>query len=55
MNFENKEQELHDLLYESVGTKETKSRNYKVKEQELQDPPNTFNTSNIKSRNYTTY
>jgi hypothetical protein len=44
-----KEQELQDLLYESVGTTKTKSRNYKVKEQELQDPPNTFNTSNTKS------
>ena len=45
----NKEQELQDLLYESVGTKETKSRNYKVEVQELQDSPNTFNTSNTKN------
>jgi len=48
----NKEQELHDLLFESVGTKEIKSRNYKVKEQVPQDSPNTFNTSNI---NYKTH
>ena len=46
---DNKEQKLQDLLYESVGTTKTKSRNYKVKEQELQDPPNTFNTSNTKN------
>jgi predicted nucleotide-binding protein (sugar kinase/HSP70/actin superfamily) len=44
-----KEQELQDLLYESVGTTKTKSRNHKVKEQVLQDPPNTFNTSNTKN------
>jgi predicted nucleotide-binding protein (sugar kinase/HSP70/actin superfamily) len=48
----NKEQELQDLLYESVGTKETKSRNYKVKEQEPQDPPNTFNTSNTRYKTH---
>lgn len=47
--YNNKEQELQDLLYESVGTKETKSRNYKVEVQELQDSPNTFNTSNTKN------
>ena len=45
----NQEQELHDLLSERVGTKETKSRNHKVKEQEPQDSPNTFNTSNTKN------
>jgi DNA-binding transcriptional ArsR family regulator len=48
----NKEQELQDLLYESVGTKETKSRNYKVKEQEPQDSPNTFNTSNTRYKTH---
>lgn len=45
----NKEQELHDLLSERAGTKELKSRNYKVKEQELHDLPNTVNTSNTKT------
>ena len=45
----NKEQELQDLLYESVGTTKIKSRNYKVEVQELQDSPNTFNTSNTKN------
>lgn len=48
----NKEQELQDLLYESVGTKETKSRNYKVKGQEPQAPPNTFNTSNTRYKTH---
>ena len=48
----NKEQELHDLLSERAGTITTKSRNYKVKEQVLQDPPNTFNTSNTSYKTY---
>jgi len=48
----NKEQELQDLLYESVGTKGTKSRNYKVKAQEPQAPPNTFNTSNTRYKTH---
>ena len=45
----NKEQELHDLLSERAGTIKIKSRYYKVKVQVLQDPPNTFNTSNTKN------
>ena len=48
----NKEQELHDLLSERAGTITTKSRNYKVKEQVLQDPPNTFNTSNTRYKTH---
>jgi hypothetical protein len=48
----NKEQELHDLLSERAGTKETKSRNHKVKEQEPQDSPNTFNTSNTRYKTH---
>ncbi len=47
-----KEQELHDLLSERAGTTETKSRNYKVKEQEPQDSPNTFNTSNTRYKTH---
>jgi len=48
----NKEQELHDLLSERAGTITTKSRNYKVKEQVLQDPSNTFNTSNTRYKTH---